>query len=74
MYTAGYFGGYHVDDDNDKPRECNYHNYEEKLLFGVHTFWECNRCRKTIKFEEIDKYDNIVGKRLSSHLLPWEKP
>lgn len=65
------FSGYYISDDNDTPKTCYYHKFEEVLLFGVHTYWKCNKCDHTLKFEEIQKNHDIV-KRLTWHKLPWE--
>ncbi len=67
------WGSWYVSDDNDTPlNECNWCRYDEKHLFGVHTYWQCKRCPKTKSFNEIEKIDSIDS-RISVHPLPWEK-
>lgn len=67
----GFFGGYYVNDDNARPRECSSHKYKEVLLVGVHTYWQCINCDHNINFKDITSNDVIIS-RISMHKLPWE--
>lgn len=66
------YPGYYVSDDNDRPKECYRHKYEEIPLVGVHTYWQCTNCDHNKKFEDIKANDDII-KRCSMHKLPWER-